>query len=437
MDSFESKDAAEWLSISPKNDDPQSSAHEPSSSHSSRNQLRFRTHNPTIGNAEVFRTMPASSPGPALHQSRIKRDVLIDLDPLEEQPKPKAPFACSNPFASLASEGSTSSAESTPIRDRHGTNSPVVLRTPVHTVPLGKQEVSGGNIANETLIQKGHSRASSSHFDGLTGLDPSFFVPSSAGLHPSSSESVMTEGPPGQTLISLLDEDVPPLKRQEDEAWFKAQSGKGTAPSVSQPPSGDTSRSHFEQLGQLIYPIGTPATPSYRDRTSPPDRGSPRGGPRNRGGPRSRGGQRVRGGRHGSHSHAPQRSTYSYSGSEDTSGTVFKQPRGQASTRGQGYSPRGSRGPRGRGSYAQSHSRPAGQNAPFVRDSMRENSHASSDQSEEISLAARVADAIESGEKSYSLAVYHDNAATTRWRKTKMLSGKTISLPKNLNLVGK
>ncbi|OJD37695.1 dna polymerase v family and armadillo-type fold domain-containing protein [Diplodia corticola] len=418
MDSFESQNAAEWQSVTRKKKNHHSSRPEPPSSHPSRVQPQHRTHAPTIRNAGVTPTVSAGSSAPALNRPRPAGDVLIDLASSDEQPTRKTPINWSNPFASLAFGEPASPANSAPIRNRHD-----------------KQHVSGGSTVNGTLIQKIHSRRTSSNLDDLIELDPSFSqTPSSAGLPTSPGESAITDGPPRQSSTRRLDEDVPLFKREEDEAWFKAQSDKDTAPAMSQTVSGNTYRHHFERPGQLIYPVGMPATPSYRGRASSQTRGDRRGHSRDE--PRSRGGQHTHGERRESRSHVSQRSSQSYSGSEGTPGTAFQQSRGKSSTRGHGYSPRGSHGLRGRSTHTDFSSVAMRGNSSSIRKVARESPCAMSDWPEETSLAAKVVGAIESDEKVQSLAVYHDTTATTEWRKKGMRPGRVFALPKHINLAG-
>lgn len=399
----------EWQPAGHKKRKPQPSRYETSPSSTPRNQPRCRTHTSAIPSTTV---------------TSQREDILIDLGEPDEQPLPKTRVSPSNPFASLASEESSSSANSTPIHGRIGVLSPLKSTAPIGAVDQAKQEVPAKNVVSRTSTPTKQPRTAND-FDDLDGLDPSFFfTPFSKPLLPSSKNLIVNSqqesGP-----ISPLDEDVPSMKREEDEAWFEAQLGESTLPSTAQPNGTDISRQHFQQPGQLIYPLGTPVVASYRgrDSRSPVSRGSTRG----RGIPRGRGGRHAHSGRQGSPSNASQRSTYNISEPDDYA-------LNQNSTCSRGH---GSRSFRGQGiyNYKQSKAHPVGENMPLVYNTTRRPSQASSEQSESRSLAAKVASAIESDKQVQSLAIYHDTAATTEWRKKGMLPGKTISLPR-LNLAG-
>lgn len=397
----------EWQPVGHKKRKPQPSRYEPSPRNTPRNQPRCRTHTSVI---------------PSTTATSQREDILIDLGEPDGQPLPKTRVSSSNPFASLASEESSSSANSTPIHGRIGVLSPLKSTAPIGAVDQAKQEAPAKNVVSCTSTPTKQPRTANG-FDDLDGLDPSFFfTPSSKPLLPSSKNSIVN-GQQESGPISPLDEDVPSMKREEDESWFEAQLDKSTSPSTAQPKGTDISRQHFQQPGQLVYPLGTLVVASYRgrDSRSPGSRGSTRG----RGTPRGHGGRHTQSGRQGSPSNVSHRSTYNISGPDDYT-------LNQNSTRGRGD---GNRGFRGQGIYKQSKAHPVGENIPLVHNTTRRCSQASSEQSETRSLAAKVASAIESDKQVQSLAIYHDTAATTEWRKKGMLPGKTISLPR-LNLAG-
>ncbi|KAF4540391.1 DNA polymerase v family and armadillo-type fold domain-containing protein [Lasiodiplodia theobromae] len=335
MDSFETQNAAEWQPVGHKKRKPPPSRYEPSPSNTPRNQPRCRTHTSVI---------PSTSQ---------REDILIDLGEPDEQPLPKTRVSSSNPFASLASEESSFSANSTPIHGRIGVLSPLKSAAPIGADDQAKQEVPAKNVVSRTSTPTKQPRTAND-FDDLDGLDPSFFfTPPSKPLLPSSKNSIVN-GQQESGPISPLDQGVPSMKREEDEAWFEAQLDKSTPPSTAQPKGTDKSRQHFQQSGQLIYPLGTPVVASYRGRESRSP-GS-RGNTRSRGTPRGRGGRHAHSGRQGSPSNVSQRSTYNFSGSEDS---VLN----QNSTRGRGD---GNRGFRGQGIYKQSKADPVGKNMPSV-----------------------------------------------------------------------
>ncbi|GME66209.1 dna polymerase v family and armadillo-type fold domain-containing protein [Neofusicoccum parvum] len=79
-------------------------------------------------------------------------------------------------------------------------------------------------------MQTRHGRTPSSNMDLLMELDPGPFVTSSPGWN--TGEDTTSDARHVNSSMSLLEKKTPILKRDEDEAWFEAQSnGNGRIPS--------------------------------------------------------------------------------------------------------------------------------------------------------------------------------------------------------------
>ncbi|GME24930.1 dna polymerase v family and armadillo-type fold domain-containing protein [Neofusicoccum parvum] len=76
-------------------------------------------------------------------------------------------------------------------------------------------------------MQTRHGRTPSSNMDLLMELDPGPFVTSSPGWN--TGEDTTSDARHVNSSMSLLEKKTPILKRDEDEAWFEAQSN-GNAP---------------------------------------------------------------------------------------------------------------------------------------------------------------------------------------------------------------